>query len=62
MEEFAWLKIGEVIRTLGVDRKTLWSWAKKGKLECQKDWRGARFYRSDEVDKLKKSMSLDGVS
>lgn len=62
MEDYTWIKIGEVIHALGVDRKTLWSWDKKGKLQCQKDWRGIRFYRSDQVEKLKKSMSPNGIS
>lgn len=54
------LKIGEVIRILGVDRKTLWDWDKKGKLPCIKDWRGTRFYTRSQVEEVYARMKLNG--
>ena len=50
------IPIGEAIRQLGVDRRTLWNWERAGKLRPRRDFRGWRFYDREDVLKLKASI------
>ncbi len=48
--------IGEVLRTLGICRSTLWEWERRGIVTPYRDHRGHRFYDEEQIEALKQRL------
>ena len=46
--------VGDAARVLGVDRSTLYRWEHRGIVRPLRDYRGWRFYRREDVDRLRR--------
>ena len=50
------IQIGEASHRLKVHPSTLWRLEHKGLIRSHRDWKGWRFYREDDIEKLKKKI------
>jgi len=46
--------VRDASRALGVDRRTLYRWERKGLVKPLRDYRGWRFYRPQDIERLRR--------